>query len=295
MVDTEYPDSDDALRLCRMLGEACADALPTRLWCWGIKTNRVTGRFEADAKQLAQIVRFSGDPQTLLDAFLSCNVIETTSESNVFRICGWKRNARYFKERDRLRQHASTKKPRVDHASDTKKPRVNHKDPSSSSSSSSSKEGEGETAQVASGGISEQVHREFEDRPGLAPGHPDVQFFEADYRQRFGGGQFTKLERGDAANLIRQCVDSGVTWQALLETYATKFPTRKGSLSWLKFQARDVIRETPGKPNGPKKTRAEQNAEYNAKRDARFAREEAEALEAHNRERAKEVANGGAA
>lgn len=141
----------------------------------------------------------------------------------------------------------------------------------------------------------DEVDREVEERPRIPAGHPDVQFFEADYRQRFGGGPLTKLERGDAANLIRQCVDSGVAWQALLETYARKFENRKGSLTWLKFNARDVIRETPGKSNGPKKTRAEQNAEYNAKRDARFAREEAEAIEAYNRERAKEAANGGAA
>lgn len=139
----------------------------------------------------------------------------------------------------------------------------------------------------------EKASVEFDDRPGLAPGHPDVQFFEADYRARFGGGPLSRTERADVANIIRACIDSQKSWQAMLATYETKFQNRKGSLSWLKFQVRDVLRDTPGS-TGPKKSRKEIIAEQNAARDARFAREEAEAVEAYNRERAKEAADGGA-
>lgn len=133
MVDTAYPESDEALRLCRELDEPLADALPMRLWCWGIETNRTNGRFMADAKQLAQIVRFEGNPDELLRAFLSCDVIESTDKTNEYRIKGWKLNARFFKERDRLRRLRKTQKARV-------QKRVQHADknkhPSSSSSSS---------------------------------------------------------------------------------------------------------------------------------------------------------------
>lgn len=138
LVDTKYPTSDEALRLCRELNEPLADVLPVRLWCWGIETDRESGRFVADAKQLAQIVRFHGDPEQLLRAFLSCDVIEKTENTDEYRIKGWKLNAKFFKERRRLRKYNATRGARVDHARKPRKPRVNHEDPSSSSSSSSS-------------------------------------------------------------------------------------------------------------------------------------------------------------
>lgn len=138
MVDTKYPHSDQALRLCRVLNEPLADALPMRLWCWGIDTDREDGRFSADAKQLAQIVRFHGDPEALLRAFLECDVISSTEKNDEYRIRGWKLNAKFFRERKRLRNYTKTKNPREIHEKSTRAPRVNHDDPSSSSSSPTS-------------------------------------------------------------------------------------------------------------------------------------------------------------
>ena len=134
MVDTAYPHSDNARALARMLGNPYADILPIRLWCWGLDTGREKGVFQATAKELAQIVRFESDPEVLLQSFLSCGVIEKISSDDRYRIIGWDRNARFFKERKRLRKLHKTRAPRS-------KPRVVDAcatQPSSSSSSSSS-------------------------------------------------------------------------------------------------------------------------------------------------------------
>ncbi len=98
-----------------------------RLWCWAIDTDRESGRFEADAKQLSQIVKFSGDCQRLLESFLACEVITPTDKPGEFRINGWKINARFFKERKRLRKlrnhasgtHKRTRAKRVEDANKT--------------------------------------------------------------------------------------------------------------------------------------------------------------------------------
>jgi hypothetical protein len=137
MVDTKYPHSDQAFRLCRLLGEPLADALPVRLWCWGIETDREDGRFSADAKQLAQIVRFEGNSDELLRAFLDCDVIAPTENKDEYRIRGWKLNAKFFKERRRLKQYSKDKKPREKNADSTRGKRVAHGDPYPFPSSSS--------------------------------------------------------------------------------------------------------------------------------------------------------------
>lgn len=103
MYDSAWPTSAEALRLCRALGNDYADALPPRLWAWGIETDNEKGVFEADPKQLARIVRFDGDFDQLLAAFIACQVIEPTGKPHEYRIRGWKRNARLFRERKRLR------------------------------------------------------------------------------------------------------------------------------------------------------------------------------------------------
>lgn len=122
----------------------------------------------------------------------------------------------------------------------------------------------------------EEASKEFDDRSRIPIGHPDVAFFEADLNSRFQGPPLTPRERGDVAEIIRQCITAGITWQALLETYERKFESRKGSLSWLKFNAREVIRETPSGTKARSKSYAEKTAEEERARKERFAREEAE-------------------
>lgn len=223
LVDTAYPDSDEAMRLCRVLDEPMADALPVRLWCWGIDTNRENGRFEADAKQLAQIVRFHGDPQRLLEAFLSCGVIETTPQTNVFRICGWKRNAKFFKERERLRKYKGTRNPRVQNASGTREARVTHEDPSSSSSSVFlSKEIRGDPPLV----LAEKASVEFDSRgdepkavkPRSTRGFPEAAF-ECEFRDKAtvaAVAKFDNLERAIGGTLVLRCGTEKITQAQLL-------------------------------------------------------------------------------
>lgn len=112
-----------------------------------------------------------------------------------------------------------------------------------------------------------------DEQSALPVGHPEVQFFEAAYRAQFGGGPFTKQERADSAKLIRQCLESGARWQDMIAAYAgPKFKSRDGSFSWLKFNARDVIRAISGAAKGGKSF-----AEKMAEQDERNARELAEA------------------
>lgn len=266
MVDTAFPFSDEAMRLCRMLSNPLADALPTRLWCWGIETDRDKGVFEADADQLAKIVRFAGDSDLLLKAFIACEVIEPTANANEYRIKGWKRNARLFKERKRLRRLNATRGARVQNAKRARKPREENKLSSSSSSSFPvSKE---------TGLLEQSADEEVESRSHLTPTHPEAHFFEAAYREAFGGGPFTAIERADVSKLMRQCIDAKAKWQDLIAAYkGDKFQQRDGSLTWLKFNARDVIRAIPGAAKGGKTAKPVETSEQLTARLNREARE----------------------
>ncbi len=219
MYDTKWPHSDEALRLRRLLDEPLADALPPRLWAWGIDTDREKGVFEADAKQLAKIIGFDGDSDRLLEAFLACDVITPTGKPNEYRINGWSRNAKLFKERKRLRATRRKKKERVPYAYDPPtKPVQNEPSSSSSSSSSSSNTNTEDPAVVVS-------LREGEDHPKpkevrSTRGFPEAAF-EAEFAERgLAAGvtvaAFDNVETSIGGKLVRRCGTEGITQGQLL-------------------------------------------------------------------------------
>jgi hypothetical protein len=83
-----------------------------------------------------------------------------------------------------------------------------------------------------------------EERSGptpLAANHPEVLFFEADYRQRFGGPSLSPLERARAAEVIRRCSEAGTPWRDVLDFYARGFEFSGHTLDWLRDHLREVL------------------------------------------------------
>lgn len=257
LVDVNYLESDAAFRLRALLCNDCAELYPIRLWRWALMTERVNGRFVTDAKQLASIVKYEGDPLRLSQAFFECGVIETTGKENEVRICGWRLNAKLFKERERLRRTRLKQKrtrTRTDHVHDSSEPSSS----SSSSYSLSSKEREREHA--------------------LAPGinHPEVQFFEAAYREKFGGPPLTAFERAAAWDVIRRCAEARAKWQDVLSFYGSSFAFSGHTVTWLAKNLREVLNKRVAVPAEPKRLTVD---EQRKAQQERMEREEHEALE----------------
>lgn len=135
-VDVNHTESDQSFRLCRLLGNDLAEVLPIRLWAWAIKTERSDGTFVATEAQLAAIVRWTGESESLSRAMIECGFLERIGDT--FRIKGWDRNKQYFKERKRLQNRYKTKKSRGKDAGKTRESPVTDPGKSRSSSSSSS-------------------------------------------------------------------------------------------------------------------------------------------------------------
>jgi hypothetical protein len=220
MYDSAWPTSAEALRLCRLLDNDYADALPPRLWAWGIETNNEKGVFEADPKQLARIVRFDGDFSKLLDAFVTCDIIEPTGKPHEYRIKGWDRNAKLFRERRRLRNlrkaQKRTRTVRVRERVQNALP-VAHVS-SSSSSSSLEIQNTGDPPVVGS-------LREVADEPKPKQVRSTRGFaesaFEAEYIERGKGAgvviaAFDELEKAIGGKLVLRCGKEGITQAQLL-------------------------------------------------------------------------------
>lgn len=253
MVDTSWPTSEAALALCRFLECDTADVYPVRLWCWGIASDRVSGRFTATADQLADILRFRGDSKKILSGLLMVGIIEKTENENEFRINGWSRNARFFRERARLRKKHSTQKRRGDAAGAPQNAR-------------------GDAGLSSSSSYSYSEYSKSQEKT-LPSNHPEVAFFEARWIEKFKGPKFTKAERSEAAEIIARSTGAGVPWSKVIELYSgPAFAQFGGSLNKLKWQLRDVLRAaTGGAPASEDRARAIE--EFNRKQLA-----EAEAL-----------------
>ncbi len=244
LVDVNYLESDQAFRLRAVLGNACAELYPIRLWGWALMTDRVSGRFVADAKQIANIVKFDQDPQIILRAFLDCGIIENTEKADEFRIRGWRLNKKLFKERDRLRKFRAYQKR-------TRTKVVQNADgtPLSSSSSSSSS-------------LSSKESSGARPRPGA--NHPEVAFFEAAYRERFGGPALSAFERSDVFDVIRQTGEAKVRWQQVLESYGKGFAFSGHTITWLKKNLREVLNKMPAPQRDVVASIADQDARNKA-------------------------------
>lgn len=145
LVDINHPDSEQTFKLCRLLGNDLADALPVRLWAYALRTQNRRGLVCATPTQIASIVRWTGDADLLVRALTEADFLEP--ENGGFRIKGWDRNERYFSERDRLRKmreaQKRTQKRRVRDADKTE-----HSSSYSSSSQGSKDPREGERART---------------------------------------------------------------------------------------------------------------------------------------------------
>lgn len=248
MYDSAWPTSKQALRLCRMLENSYADALPPRLWAWGIATNNERGIFEADAKQLAEIVRYDGECEELLRAFIDCEIVEPTGKKHQFRIKGWDRNKKLFKERKRLRdvrkaQNRTRTRTRISRVQN-ELPVATHHVPellvahlSSSYSSSSSllKNTEERTRARAqdtpSIGLGEDEPRKTEVRP--TRGFPEAAFV-AEFREcgKAAGiivAEPSKLEQSIVGHILMRIGKEGITQaQVIAEWWRPEWRTYHG-------------------------------------------------------------------
>lgn len=100
-----------------------------------------------------------------------------------------------------------------------------------------------------SGGTLADVNGPLEvDPKQLAANHPEVHFFETDYRERFGGPPLSKLERARAAEVIRRCGEAQTPWRDVLDFYARGFDFSGHSLEWLRDHLREVLNKLGSKP-----------------------------------------------
>jgi hypothetical protein len=309
MFDTAWPHSEEAFALCRALDDPMGWAYPPLLWGWGIDTDKRDGKAALDAQRLAQICRWKGDPETLFAAFVSCEVIiPVRGKEGVFYIRGWKRNRRFFKEKQRLRKVAEERRKardsarkiaRVPHADGTLKARGNP----SPSPSPYQKEGERARGRAASTAKVDTT------RDALAG---DVTTQEA--AELYGHYQAEMQRVHDAApvlmppttlvdharlvlvNAERDMALAKRAVTALVESEHKFWVDRNRSL-WLLHDPRDFAQAltAAGASSGRKRTRAEQIADEDRRRKERFAREEQEARAEWEREHTKGGGDGRAA
>lgn len=129
-VDVDYPESQQALRLCAALRNPLAWAYPIRLWAWAFKNEKRDGLIDKDAVLLAMACRYDGDAEAFARIMLDVEVID--DEPAGWRIRGSQRWGRFWRERDRLQAINEARKAARDaardardrHADTTRDPRV---------------------------------------------------------------------------------------------------------------------------------------------------------------------------
>ena len=148
LVDALLPSSDEAIALCQELNEPFADAIPMRLWAWALLTEKQTGLLPRNSRVIAAAVRWvesgANSADKLVAALISTGFLREVTEdgADYWYMCGWDRNAKYFKERNRLREKNRKKRQVAETQNQENAAGYSRVKPwsSSSSSSSSSKE-----------------------------------------------------------------------------------------------------------------------------------------------------------
>lgn len=133
-VNVDYPESQQALRLCAALRNPLAWAYPIRLWTWAFKNEKRDGLIDKDAVLLAMACRYDGDADAFARIMLDVEVID--DEPAGWRIRGSHRWGRFWRERDRLQAinearraaRDATRAARDQHADPSRSPRVEHAD-----------------------------------------------------------------------------------------------------------------------------------------------------------------------
>lgn len=85
--------------------------------------------------------------------------------------------------------------------------------------------------------------------------HPEVQFFETAYRERFGGPPLTPTERAKVFDIVRRCGEAKARWQDMLKFYADGFAFSGHTVDWLAKNLREVLNKLaapkPRSTDGP--------------------------------------------
>lgn len=125
---------------------------------------------------------------------------------------------------------------------------------------------------------SEKDARAPEDLQPVGANHPEVQFFEAKYRELFKGPRLSPVERGWVGEIIRACADAGRPWSDVLDFYARDFDFSGHTVKWLRGNLREVLNKltSPPKPKAKPEPRGNFPADDSEKRKKAFDKMAAE-------------------
>lgn len=114
---TDFPDSDAAVELGRLLGERLAWCHALRLWAWGIDQDRVDGTFKLEPERIAEIASYRGDPRRFVDAMITVGLLEQRPDDSLY-MNGWRRNQEYFAKKRRMREYRKNQRERASGGAD---------------------------------------------------------------------------------------------------------------------------------------------------------------------------------
>lgn len=128
-MDTGFPDSPQAVKLCETLHERHAWCHALRLWAWGIDQDREDGVLHLDEQRIAEIASYRGKPSVFVQAMLDANLLRRLDDGSYY-MCGWSRTSEYFKKKKRMRDYRSEKRAERDGPKDAPRdtPRVVERD-----------------------------------------------------------------------------------------------------------------------------------------------------------------------
>ena len=117
-LDTSFPDSEQAIRLARRLGERHAWSYTVRLWAWGIDQNRENGVLHFDSKRISEIATWRGDADEFVAAMVEVGLLVKLDDGGYY-MAGWSRNKPYFTKKNKMMRYRAKKKAATDTALDT--------------------------------------------------------------------------------------------------------------------------------------------------------------------------------
>lgn len=108
-VDTNFPDSEQAVRLGELLGERLAWCHAIRLWSWGIDQDREDGTLRLESKRIAEIASYRGDPDKFVAALIEVGLLVQRHDGSLY-MSGWSRNKEFFSKKRRMRRYRDKQK-----------------------------------------------------------------------------------------------------------------------------------------------------------------------------------------
>lgn len=116
MVDTSFPFSKQAAKLEELFGNPLAWAYAVQLWCWAMNSGTASGDVYIPSEARLRTIAggYSGKVR-MLPAFVLSGILEPAA-GDYYRVKGWDINAKYFKEKDRLKARDVLKNTRGESA-----------------------------------------------------------------------------------------------------------------------------------------------------------------------------------